>query len=158
MSCCCSVVSDILRSHGVKHTRLPCPSLSHKSLLKLMSLELVISSNHLILCHPLLFSPSLFPSVRIFSSERVSSLHQVAKVLEFQLQHQSFLWIFRVDFLKDWLVWFPCCPRDSQESSPAPRFKGINSSGSAFFIVQLSHPYMTIGEAIALTVWHLWAK
>ena len=81
----CSVTSDSLQPHGLQHTRLPCPSLSHKSLLKLMSLELVISSNHLILCHPLLFSPSLFPSVRIFSSERVSSLHQVAKVLEFQL-------------------------------------------------------------------------
>ena len=44
----------------------------------------------------------------------VSCLHQVAKVLE--LQHQSFQWVFRVDFLLDWLVWSPCCPRDSQES------------------------------------------
>ena len=58
----------------------------------------------------------------------VSSSHQVVKVLELQLQHQSFQWIFRVDFLKDWLVWSPCCPRDSQESSPAPQFKSINSS------------------------------
>ena len=39
-------------------------------------------------------------------------------VLELQLQHQSFQWVFRVDFLQDWLVWSPCCPRDSQESSP----------------------------------------
>ena len=68
MSCCCSVVSDILRSHGLKHTRLPCPSPSHKSLLKLRSVELVISSNHFILCHPLL-PPSVFPSIRIFSRE-----------------------------------------------------------------------------------------
>ena len=44
----------------------------------------------------------------------VSSLHQVAKVLEFQLQHQSFQWIFRTDFLYDGLVGSPCCPRDSQ--------------------------------------------
>ena len=50
----------------------------------------------------------------------VSSSHQVAKVLEFQLQHQSFQWIFRTDFLEDWLVWSPCCPRHSQESSPTP--------------------------------------
>ena len=57
----------------------------------------------------------------------VSSFHQVAKVLEFQLQHQSFQWIFRVDFLLDWLVWSSCSPRDSQEFSPAPQFESINS-------------------------------
>ena len=60
--------------------------------------------------------------------QEVSSLHQVAKVLELQLQHQSFQWIFRVDFLSDWLIWSPCCPQDSQESSPAPQFKSISSS------------------------------
>ena len=54
--------------------------------------------------------------------------YQVAKVLEVQLQHQSFQWIFRVDFLLDWLVWSPCSPRDSPESSLAPQFKSINSS------------------------------
>ena len=56
----------------------------------------------------------------------VSCSHQVAKVLEFQLQHQSFQWIFRTDFLCDWLVVSPCSPRDSQESSPTPQFKSIN--------------------------------
>ena len=58
----------------------------------------------------------------------VSSSHQVAKVLEFRLQHQSFQWIFRTDFLEDGLVGSPCSPRDSQESSPTPQFKSINSS------------------------------
>ena len=58
----------------------------------------------------------------------VDSLHEVAKVLELRLQHQSFQWIFRTDFLKDWLVWSPCSQRDSQESSPTPQFKSINSS------------------------------
>ena len=58
----------------------------------------------------------------------VSSSHQVAKVLEFQLQHWSFQWIFRTDFLEDWLVWSPCSPRDSQESSPTPQLNSINSS------------------------------
>ena len=62
----------------------------------------------------------------------VSSLHKVAKVLEFQLQHQSFQWIFRTDFLQDRLVGFPCSPRDSQESSPTPQFKSINSSALSF--------------------------
>ena len=57
----------------------------------------------------------------------VSSLHQVAKVLEFQLQHQSFQWTFRTAFLQDSLVWSPCSPKDSQESSPTPQFKSINS-------------------------------
>ena len=58
----------------------------------------------------------------------VRSAHQVAKVLEFQLQHQSFQWIFRVDFLYDWLVWASRSPRVSWESSPTPQFEGINSS------------------------------
>ena len=47
----------------------------------------------------------------------VGSLHQVARILELQFQHQFFQWIFRVDFLYDWIIWSPCSPRDSQESS-----------------------------------------
>ena len=66
------------------------------SLLKLMSIKLVMPSNYLILCSPLLLLPSIFSSIRVFLNE---SVLQVAKVLEFQLQHQSFQWIFRVDFL-----------------------------------------------------------
>ena len=80
------------------------------SLPKFMSIESVMPSNRLILSYPLPLLLSIFPNIRIFSSES-SCLHQVAKVLE--LQHQSFQWIFRVD----WLIWSPCCPRDSQESS-----------------------------------------
>ena len=79
--------------------------------------------------------PLLSPSPPAFNLSQhqglfqwVSSLHQVAKVLELKLQHQPFEWIFRVDFLSDWLVWSPCCPKDSQESSPTPRFKSINFS------------------------------
>ena len=62
----------------------------------------------------------------------VSSLHQVAKVLEFQLQHQSFQWIFRTDFLWDGLVGCSCSPRDSQESAPTPQLKSICSSVLSF--------------------------
>ena len=62
----------------------------------------------------------------------VSSLHQVAKVLEFQLQYQSVQWMFRTDFLLNWLVWSPCSPRDSQDSSPTPQFKSINSLAFSF--------------------------
>ena len=67
------------------------------SLLELMSIESVITSKYLILCRPLLLLPSIFSSISLF--KWVSCLHQVAKVLEFQLQHQSFQWIFRTDFL-----------------------------------------------------------
>ena len=80
--------------------------------------------------HPLLtpsppaFSLSQLPSL----FQWVSSLHQVAKLLEFQPQHQSFQWIFRTDFLEDGLVGSPCNPRNSQESSPTPQFKSISSS------------------------------
>ena len=65
----CSVMSSSLRPHGLQHTRLPCPSPTPKSLLKFMSIELVMSSNHLILCRPLLLLLSIFPSIRVFSSE-----------------------------------------------------------------------------------------
>ena len=64
---CCSVIPDSLRPHGLQHPRLPCPS--PRSLLKLMSVKSVMPSNHLILCRPLLLLPSVFPSIRIFSSE-----------------------------------------------------------------------------------------
>ena len=84
--------------------------------------------------HPL-SSPSL-PSFNLSQHQGlfkwVSSSHQVVKVLEFQLQPQSFQWIFRTDFLQDGLVWLPCNPKDSQESSPTPQFKSINSSALSF--------------------------
>ena len=68
----CSVVSDSLQPHGLQHTRLPCPSpTSSWSFLNLMFTESVIPSNHLILCRPLLLPPSIFPSIRVFSSESV---------------------------------------------------------------------------------------
>ena len=62
----------------------------------------------------------------------VKSSHEVAKVLEFQLQHQSFQWTPRTDLLSDGLVGSPCSPRDSQESSPTPQFKSISSSVLSF--------------------------
>ena len=65
--------------------------------------------------------------------------HQVAKVLELQIQHQSFQWIFKVDFLKDWLVWSSCSPRDSQESFPASQFESIYSLTLSF----IYHPTLT---------------
>ena len=88
----------------------------------------------------------------------VSSSHQVAKVLEFQLQYQPFQWIFKVYLPQDGLVWFPCSPRDSQEPSPTQQSKAPILWCSAFFTVQLSHPYMTTRKTTALTRWTLLAK
>ena len=68
------------------------------NLLRFMSTESVMLPNHFILCHPLLLLPSVFPSIRVFSTESVLCI-RVAKVSELQLQQQSFQWIFRVDFL-----------------------------------------------------------
>ena len=83
----------------------------------------------------------------------VSSLHQVAKVLEFQLQHQSFQWIFRIDFLWDTLVEFPYIQGTLKSLLQYHSSKASILQCSAFFIVQLSRPYMTTGKTIALTRW-----
>jgi len=99
-----------------------------RSLLKLMSIESVTPSNHLILCRPLLLLPSIFPSIRFFS--RVISSNQVAKILELQLQHQSFQWFILGSPLG--LIGLILHPRDSQESSPTPQFKSINSLALGF--------------------------
>ena len=97
-----------------------------QSLHKFMSNELVMLCNHLILCCPFSSCPQSFPvSVSFLMSQLFTP---VAKLLELQLQHQSFQWIFRVDFLLNWLVSSTCCSRDSQEFSPATQFKFINSS------------------------------
>ena len=83
--------------------------------------------------HPLSSpSPALNLSQHQRLFQRVSSSHQVGKVLKFQLQRQSFQWTPRTDLLLDGLVQSPCSPRDSPESSPTPQFKSINSSVLSF--------------------------
>ena len=84
----------------------------------------------------------------------VSSSYQVAKVLELQLQHQSFQWIFRTDFLQDGLFGSPRSPRDSQEPSLTPQFKSINSLVLSFLYgptLTSVHDYWK--NHIALTRW-----
>ena len=99
-----------------------------QSLLKLMSIESVMPSNHLILCHPLLnLSFNLSQHQGLF--KWVSSSHQLVL---FQLQHQSFQWIFRTYLLQDGQVGSPCSPRDSQEFSPTTQFKSIDSMVLSF--------------------------
>ena len=95
----CSVVSDSVTPWTTAH-QTPLSFTVSRSLLKLMSIESMMPFNHLILCHPLLLWPSIFPSIRVFW---VNSLHQVAKVLELQLHRQSFQWISGlISFRMDW--------------------------------------------------------
>ena len=99
-----------------------------RNVLKLMSIELVMPSNHLILCHPLLLPPSTFPSIRVFSKESVLHIRW-PKYWSFSFsispsnEHSE-----RISFRIDWFE----NPRDCQESSPTPQFKSINSLSSAF--------------------------
>ena len=93
--------------------------------------RVIMPSSHLILCHPLHLLPSFFLSIRVFSKESALCI-RVAKVLELQLQNQSYQWTPRTDLLQDGLVGSPCSPKDSQESSPTPQFKDINSLALSF--------------------------
>ena len=132
-----SSVSSVAQSCLTLHDSMDCSNpgspVQHQ-LLKLTQTHIQRLSDTFQPSHLLLspFSPGFNLSQHQGILQGVSSSHQVDKVLEFQLQHQSFQWIFRTDFLWDGLVGSPCCPRDSQESSPTPQFKSINSSTLSF--------------------------
>ena len=122
-----SVVSDSLWPHELQHARPPCPSPSP-----------VVHSNSCPSsrwCHPAISSSAVpFSSCSQHQSlfQWVNSSHELAKVLEFQLQHHSLQRNPRADLLQNWLVGSPCSLKDSQESSPTPPFKSINSSALSF--------------------------
>ena len=121
-----------------------------RSLLKLMSIELVMLSNHLILCHPLLLPPSIFPSIRVFSNESVLCIRW-PKYWSFSFNispsnEHSGLISFRMDWLGLLAVQGTLKSLLQHHSSKASSLRH-----SAFFIVQLSYPYMTTGKTIALT-------
>ena len=103
------------QNSGTAACQASCPSLS----LGVQSNSCPLRSDVIQPSHPLLLPspPALNLSQNQGLFQRVSSLHQVTKVLELQLQHQFFQWVFRVDFLWDWLIWSPWIPRDSQQSS-----------------------------------------
>ena len=101
-------------------------------LLKLMSINLVMPSNYLILCLPLLLLPSIFPSIRVFSNESVLCIRW-PKYWSFSFSiSPSNEYSGLISFRMDW-AGSPCSPRDSQESSATPQFKTINSSALRFF-------------------------
>ena len=121
-----SVMSDSLWLHGLQHTRPLCPSPTP-----------TVYSNSCPLgwwCHSTI-SSSVIPFSYCLQSLPASGSFQMSQlfasgdqILEFQLQHQSFQWTLRTDLFKDGLVGSPCSSRDSQESSPTPQFRSINSS------------------------------
>ena len=125
-----------------------------KSSLKLMSIESVMPSNHLILCCPLLLPPSIFPSIRVFSSESVLHIRWL-KYWSFSFnispsnEHPGLI-SFRMDRLDLLAVQGTLKSLLQHHSSKASILQR-----SAFFTVQLSHPYMTTGKTIALTKWTL---
>ena len=127
--CCCSVTESCLILCDPMECSQASPSFTISwSLLNYIPIELVMSPSYLVLCLPLLLLPSVFPRIRVFSNDSVRSIRWLTYwSFSFRISPSVFQSIFRVDFLCDWLVWFPCSLRDTQESSPAPQFKSINS-------------------------------
>ena len=123
-----------------------------QSLLKLMSIELVMPSNHLTLRHPLLLLPSIFPNIRVFSNESVLHIRS-PKYWSFSFSispsnEYSRLISYRMDWL-DLLAVQGALQRLLQHHSSNTSIR----RHSTFIIIQLSHPYMTTGKTIALTRW-----
>ena len=126
---------------------------SSRSLLKLMSIELVMPSNHLMLCHPLLLLPSIFPSIRVFSNESVLHIRW-PKYWTFSFSispsnEHSGLISFMIHWLDLLAVQGTVKSLLQHHNSKASIFQC-----SAFFILQLLHLYMTTGKTIALTRWN----
>ena len=141
-------MSESLQPHGLQHIRFPCPSLS-PGVCSNWSIESVMPSNHLIPCHPLLLLPSVFPRIRVFSSESVlcirwpkywSFIFSISPSNEY-----SGLISFRID-------WFDLLAIQGTLKSLFQHhsLKASILWHSAFFMVQPSHPYMTTGKTIAL--------
>ena len=155
-SVCYSVVSNSLRPHELQHARPPLSITNSWSSPKLMSIESVMPASHLILCHPLLLLPPFPPSIRVFSNESTLRMRWP--------QYWSFNFsiilskeipglIFRMDWLDLIAVQGILKSLLQHHSSKASILWR-----SAFFRVQLSHPYMTTGKTIALTRWTLVSK
>ena len=144
-----SVMSDSLQLHVLQYARLPCPKPTPRACSNSCSL---MPSNHLILCHLLLFPPSIFPSIRVFSKESVLCISW-PKYWNFSInistsnEHPGLI-SFRMDWF-DLLAVQGTLKCLLQHHSSKASILG----SSAFLIVQLSHPYMTAGKTIVLTRW-----
>ena len=156
-----SLVSNSLQPHGLQHTRLPCPSLPPGAYSNSCPLCR--------LCHPTISSPvpfssclqsfpvsGSFPVSQLFTSGGQSiGVSTSASVLPMNIQ-DSFP--FNIDWFDLLAVWTPCSPRDSQESSPTPQFKSINSSALSFLYSLTLTSIHDYWKAIALTVWTFVSK
>ena len=145
-------VSNPLQTHVLQHARLPCPSPSPGACSNSCPLASMMSFNYLDLCCPLLLLPSIFPSIRVFSNE--SALHnRWPKYWSFSFSispsnEYSGLISYRIDWLNLLVVQGTLKSLLQHHSSKASILQH-----SAFFIVQLSYPYMTIRKIIALIRW-----
>ena len=144
-----SVVSDSLRSHELQHARFPCPSPTPGACSNLCPSS-VMPSSHLILCCPLLLLPSIFPSIKVFSNESVFHIRW-PKYWSFSFSispsnEYSGLISFRIALFDLLAVQGTLKSLLQHHSSKASILQC-----SGFFIVQLSHPYMTTGNTITLT-------
>ena len=128
-----------------------------QNLLKLMSYESVMPFNHLILCHPLLLLPSIFPNIRVFSNKSVFQI-RLPKYWRFTFNiSPSSEYSGLISFRMDWLDLL------AVQGTLKSLFQHHSSKASilwcsAFFIVQLSHPYMPTGKTIVLTRWNFAGK
>ena len=150
----CTVLSNFLQTHGLKHCRPPCPI--SESLPKFMSIASVMSSSHLILWCPLLLLPSISPSIRGFSNEFAVHI-KWPKHWHFSIRPSSEYSGSDYSFETYWLdllsvqrtLWI------------LPQHHSSKASiiwHSAFFLVQLSQPYRTTGKTIVLTTWTFLSK
>ena len=144
-------MSDSFWPHGLQHAMPPCPSPTPRAYSN-SSIESVMPSNQLILCRPLLLPPSIFPSIRVFSNESILHIRW-PKYWSFSFSispsnEYSGLISFRIDWLGLLAVQGTLKSLLQHHSSEASILRR-----SAFFIIQLSHPYMTTGKTIALTRW-----
>ena len=145
-------MSNSLLPHGLQHTRPPCSSSTPIVYSNSCNIESVMLSNHLILCHPLLLLPSVFTNIKVFLNESVLHIRW-PKDWSFSFSispcnEYSGLISFRMDWL-DLLAVHGTLKSLLQHHSSKSSILWC----SAFFIVQLSHPYMTTGKTIALSRW-----
>ena len=143
-------MSNSLPPHGLQHARLPCPSPTPGAYSVSDAIVLVMPSYHLILCHPFLLLPSIFPSFRVLSNELVLRIRwpkywSVSFSITLSNKYSGLI-SFRMDWLDLLAVQGTLKSLLQHHSSKASILWG-----PAFVIVQLSHPYMTTGKTIALT-------
>ena len=147
-------MSISLQPRGLQHIRPPCPSPTPGAYSNSLSIEPLMPFNHLILCHPLLLLPSIFPSIRVFSNESVLC-NRWPKYWSFSFSISPFNeYSGLISFRMDWLDLL-AVQGTLKCLLQYHRSKASILQCSAFFIVQLSHPYMTTGKTIPLIIYNL---